>query len=170
MKGTRTILKETVSLIFVYLKRLLKFPQKNIFRVHSYVNKDVYHFSDPRSDSRTLTKRTCLPIFQLQLTVIAFVVSEFLFVIGAFFMGSASCEGTGISESSFSSRTSLMFELLKSISYQRMVTHNKETIFTFLIYHMPCTYLKILPIISLSFIYLVILLLFTSHRLASRYP
>ena len=55
-------------------------------------------------------------------------------------MGSASCEGTGISESSFSSRTSLMFELLKSISYQRMVTHNKETIFTFLIYHMPCTY------------------------------
>ena len=84
MKGTRTILKETVSLIFVYLKRLLKFPQENIFRVHSYVNKDVYHFSDPRSDSRTLTKRTCLPIFQLQLTVIAFVVSEFLFVIGAF--------------------------------------------------------------------------------------
>lgn len=84
LKGTRTILKETVSLIFVYLKRLLKFPQKNIFRVHSYVNKDVYHFSDPRSDSRTLTKRTRLPIFQLQLTVIAFVVSEFLFVIGAF--------------------------------------------------------------------------------------
>ena len=58
----------------------------------------------------------------------------------------------------------------KSISYQRMVTNNKETIFTFLIYHMPCTYLKILPIVSLSFIYLVILLLFTSHRLASRYP
>ena len=28
-------------------------------------------------------------------------------------MGSASCEGTGISESSFSSRTSLMFELLR---------------------------------------------------------
>ena len=63
LKGTWTILKETVSLIFVYLKRLLKFPQKNIFRVHSYVNKDVYHFSDPRSDSRTLTKRTRLPIF-----------------------------------------------------------------------------------------------------------
>ena len=58
----------------------------------------------------------------------------------------------------------------KSISYRRMVTNNKETIFTFLIYHMPCTYLKILPIVSLSFIYLVILLLFTSHRLASRYP
>ena len=58
----------------------------------------------------------------------------------------------------------------KSISYQRMVTNNKETVFSFLIYHMPCTYLKILPIVSLSFIYLVILLLFTSHRLASRYP
>lgn len=55
-------------------------------------------------------------------------------------------------------------------SYQRMVTNNKETIFTFLIYHMPCNYLKILPIVSLSFIYLVILLLFASHRLASRYP
>lgn len=51
-----------------------------------------------------------------------------------------------------------------------MVTNNKETIFTFSIYHMPCNYLKILPIVSLSFIYLVILLLFTSHRLASRYP
>ncbi|CAH3104175.1 unnamed protein product [Pocillopora meandrina] len=39
---------------------------------------------DPRSDSRTLTKRTGLPI--LQLTVIAFVVSAFVFAIGAFLL------------------------------------------------------------------------------------
>ena len=60
----------------------VKLPQKNIFfRIHNYVNKDFYPFSDPRSDSRTLTKRTGLPI--LQLTVIAFVVSAFVFAIGA---------------------------------------------------------------------------------------
>ena len=62
-----------------------KLPQKNIFfRIHNYVNKDFYPFSDPRSDSRTLTKRTGLPI--LQLTVIAFVVSAFVFAIGAFLL------------------------------------------------------------------------------------
>lgn len=62
-----------------------KLPQKNIFfRIHNYVNKDFYPFSDPRSDSRTLTKRTGLPI--LQLTVIAFVVSVFVFAIGAFLL------------------------------------------------------------------------------------
>ena len=48
------------------------------------MNKDFYPFSDPRSDSRTLTKRTGLPI--LQLTVIAFVVSAFVFAIGAFLL------------------------------------------------------------------------------------
>ena len=141
LKGTRTILKETVSLIFVYLKRLLKFPQKNIFRVHSYVNKDVYHFSDPRSDSRTLTKRTCLPIFQLQLTVIAFVVSEFLFVIGAFLWDRRLVKVPVYLKALSRQERVWCSSSWESISYQRMVTHNKETIFTFLIYISYALYL-----------------------------
>ena len=84
LEGRRVILKETVSLIFIYLKRLLNSLKRIFFRIHNYVNKDFYPFSDPRSDSRTLTKRTGLPI--LQLTVIAFVVSAFVFAIGAFLL------------------------------------------------------------------------------------
>ena len=115
-------------------------------------------------------KRTRLPIFQLQLTVITFVVSEFLFAIGAFLWDRRLVKVPVYLKTLSRQERVWCSSSWKSISYQRMVTHNKETIFTFLIYHMPCTYLKILPIISLSFIYLVILLLFTSHRLASRYP